>query len=64
MKIVNEGRWVVKNMRKFVNVNCERPPKEAFNNNEKMYLINDFFIYFIGVDRWKNCLLKFCLRNY
>ena len=25
MKIVNEGRRVVKNMRKFVNVNCERP---------------------------------------
>ena len=25
IKIVNEGRWVVKNMRKIVNVNCECP---------------------------------------
>ena len=25
INFVNEGRWLVKNMRKFVNVNCERP---------------------------------------
>ena len=25
MKIVNEGRWMVKNVRKIVNVNCECP---------------------------------------
>ena len=31
IKIVNEGRWVVKNMRKFVNVNCERPLRENFD---------------------------------
>ena len=25
IEIVNEGRWVVKNVGKIVNVNCERP---------------------------------------
>ena len=48
IKIVNEGRWVVKNVWKIVNVNCERPlstkgQKRSFRFNWDPITKNSFF---------------------